>query len=278
MTVRRSVNLVAIAALLVPVSPMMAQGEGKPRDQSQAQLILQLSGALESSDRGSALLKKAPDEALAEFEQARDQFQAVVDAGIDNGLLYYNLGNAHMRLGEVGEAIADYRRAERLIPADERLKANLRFARSLTRNHITPSGKRTFVRTVFFWHYSWPLHARRSVAMIGYGMFWLLAAVMTLWPRVKAGYAALACVILWMLLGASVAIDLRSASRPTEGVLVTNDVVVRKGNGEGYDPQFVQPLYEGVEFTLIERRGGWVRIELADGNQGWVRNREVELF
>jgi hypothetical protein len=68
MTVRRPVNLVAIAVLLVPVPPVMAQGEGKPRDQSQAQLILQLSGALESSDRGSALLKKAPDEALAEFE------------------------------------------------------------------------------------------------------------------------------------------------------------------------------------------------------------------
>ena len=28
----------------------------------------------------------------------------------------------------------------------------------------------------------------------------------------------------------------------------------------------------------VEQRGGWVRIELADGNQGWVREREVELL
>jgi len=53
---------------------------------------------------------------------------------------------------------------------------------------------------------------------------------------------------------------------------------VRKGNGEGYAPQFEQPLHEGVEFTILEQRGGWMHIELTDGNSGWVRQREVELF
>ena len=278
MTARQPIKYSAILALLALPPPLIAQREGKARESSQPQLILQLSNALESFDRGSALMKSAPDVALAAFRQARDKLESVVDAGIDNGLLYYNLGNTHVRLGEIGEAIADYRRAERLIPNDQRLKANLQFARSLMRDHIEPSGKRTFLRTVFFWHYSWPLRARRTAAMIGYGLFWLLLAVRALRPRVNAGYALLVCLAFWVLQGASVAIDLRSQNRPSEGVLVANDVVVRKGNGEGYDPQFDQPLHEGVEFRVIEQRGGWLRIELADGNQGWVRNREVELF
>jgi len=278
MTVRRSIKYVAIMALLAPLPPLMARGEGKAREVSQPQLILQLSNALESFDHGSALLNNAPDEALAAFRQARDGLESVVDAGIDNGPLYYNLGNTHLRLGEIGAAIADYRRAQRLIPNDRRLKANLQFARSLMRDHIEPSGKRTFLRTVFFWHYSWPLRARKTAAMIVYGLFWLLLVVRVRWPRVNAGYAALACLAFWPLLGVSVAIDLRSQSRPSKGVLVANDVVVRRGNGEGYAAQFEQPLHEGVEFKLIEQRGGWLRIELADGNQGWVRSREVELF
>lgn len=278
MPVPRSIKYVVIVTLLVSVPPLIAQREGKAREVSHRQLVLQLGDALESFDRGSALLKNAPDEALAAFRQARDKFESVVDAGIDNGPLYYNLGNTHVRLGEIGEAIADYRRAERLIPNDQQLKANLRFARSLMRDRIEPSGKRTFLRTVFFWHYSWPLRVRRTAAMIFYGSFWLLLAVRALWPRLNAGYSVLVCLVLWVLLGASVAIHLRTQSRPTEGVLVTNDVVVRKGNGEGYDPQFRQPLHEGVEFRVIEQRDGWLRIELADGNQGWVRSREVELF
>ena len=257
---------------------LMAQTPSQPREISRSQLILQLSNALESFDRGSALLNGAPDEALAAFRRAHDEFQAVVDAGIDNGRLYYNLGNTHLRLGEIGLAIADYRRAERLRPGDQRLIANLRFARSLTRDHIEPTGKQTFLRTVFFWHYSWPPQTRKTAAMIGYALFWLFLIVRALFPRVRIGYPALVCLLLWMTLGLSVAIDLPSQSGWAEGVLVTDDVVVRKGNGEGYDPQFRQPLHEGVEFKVIEQRGGWLRIELADGNQGWVRVREVELF
>ncbi|UCE61742.1 MAG: tetratricopeptide repeat protein [Phycisphaerales bacterium] len=215
---------------------------------------------------------------MAAFRQAHDMFQAVVDAGIDNEQLYYNLGNTHLRLGEIGEAIADYRRAERLGPNDQRLISNLRFARSLRSDHIEPTGKRTFLRTVFFWHYSWPPQTRKTAAMIGYALFWLLLAVRALLPRVRIGYPALVCLLLWVPLGLSVAIDLPSRTRSAEGVLVNNDVVVRKGNGESYDPQFRQPLHEGVEFRVIEQRGGWLRIELTDGSQGWVRVREVELF
>lgn len=278
MTVRRSIKCVVIVASLVPASALIAHAQDRAPDTSERQLVLLLSDALASFDRGSMLLQTAPDEALDAFQRARDGFQAVVDAGIDNGRLYCNLGNTHLRLGEIGEAIAEYRRAERLTPNDERLIPNLQFARSLTRDRIEPSGKRTFLRTVFFWHYSWPLRARGIATMIGYELFWLLLAVMVLSHRVGLRYVTLALLALWVTLGVSVVIDLSSRSEPTEGVLVVNDVVVRKGNGESYDPQFDQSLHEGVEFGLLERRGGWIRIELADGNEGWVREREVELF
>ena len=275
---RRFIECVVIAASLIPTPVLMAQPSSHPRETSRAQLALQLSTALESFDRGSALLNSAPEDAMAAFRQARDMFQTVVDAGIDNEQLYYNLGNTHLRLGEIGKAIAAYRRAERLRPNDQRLIANLRFARSLTRDHIEPTGQQTFLRTVFFWHYSWPPRTRKTAAMIGYGLFWLFLTVRALFPRVRITYPALVCLLLWMALGLSVTIDLLSRSGSAEGVLVANDVVVRKGNSRGYDPQFKQPLHEGVEFKVLEQRGGWLLIELADGNQGWVRTREVELF
>lgn len=260
------------------LTSLIAQAGAQGRSIARSQLIVQLSDALQAFDRGSALLTSAPDEAMSAFQEARDKFQIVVDAGIQNGQLYYNLGNAHLRLGEIGRAIANYRRAERLTPGDSRLEANLCFARSLRRDHIPASGERALLQTVFFWHYSLPLRLRATAAMIGYGLFWLLLVVRHLWSRARVGYAALACLALSVILLVSIAIDLPSHTAPTEGVLVTSDVVVRKGNGEAYGPQFEQPLHEGVEFKVAELRGGWIRIELADGNQGWVHEREVELF
>ena len=44
-----------------------------------------------------------------------------------NGALLYNLGNARLQAGDVGKAIVSYRRAERLIPGDERLELNHTF-------------------------------------------------------------------------------------------------------------------------------------------------------
>ncbi len=264
-----------LALLLAPAA--RGQQATATDEPSRSDLMLTLSEALRAFDRGSALLTTAPNQALTAFRDARDGFQFAVDAGVENGRLYYNLGNTHVRLGEIGLAIAAYRRAERMISGDEQLKANLRFARSLTRDHIEPAGKRALLETVFSWHYALPLWLRLSVGLAFYSVFWILLAIRVL-TRARIGYPLAACLVICVTLAASVLIDLPARGVATEGVLIANDVVVRKGNGQGYDPQFKQPLHQGVEFELLEGRGGWVHLELADGNRGWVRQREVELF
>lgn len=45
------------------------------------------------------------------FEEAIDGYGQLLDAGYRNGQLYYNLGNAHFRLNQVGRAILNYERA-----------------------------------------------------------------------------------------------------------------------------------------------------------------------
>lgn len=279
MTPARCISrIIIVTALSIPAWALGAQPSIEAHDPSPAQLRPQLRDALASFDRGSALLRTSPDEALTAFREARAGFQAVVDAGVENGWLYYNLGNTHLRLGDIGRAIAAYRRAERMMPDDQRVKANLQFARSLTRDYIEPSGRRALLQTVLFWHYSLGLRTRMVGAMVSYGVFWILLAAKALFPRQKLRYPLLACLVLWVPLTASVATDLSSRSGLTGGVLTTNDVVVRKGNGDSYEPQFKQPLHEGVEFEIVEQRGDWIHVEFVDGNRGWVRQREVELF
>ena len=79
-------------------------------------------------------------------------------------------------------------------------------------------------------------------------------------------------------MGTSVAVDLHDRGRVTEGVLVSQEVIVRKGDGNAYEPQFNEPLHEGVEFKVTNRRRGWLHIELPDGNRGWINERDAETF
>jgi len=75
-----------------------------------------------------------------------------------------------------------------------------------------------------------------------------------------------------------VGVESIESARAREGVVVADEVVVRKGNGDGFEPQFEQSIGEGVEFELLERRGDWLRVRLPDGQEGWIRAREAELI
>ena len=60
------------------------------------------------------------------------------------------------------------------------------------------------------------------------------------------------------------------------GVIVAEEAVVRKGNGEGYALQLPQPLHRGMEFDA-EERGAWLHIQLVNGTTGWIRREHAGL-
>ena len=50
------------------------------------------------------------------YVEAVRLYQQLVDQGVDNVELYYNLGNAYTRIDDLGHAILNYTRAQRLDP------------------------------------------------------------------------------------------------------------------------------------------------------------------
>ncbi|MCB9849470.1 MAG: hypothetical protein H6817_02055 [Phycisphaerales bacterium] len=237
-----------------------------------------LADALAAFDRATGLAARQPDQAASAYRESARLFESLVADGVENGRLYYDLGNAYLQLGELGKAILNYRRAERLIGNDPQLQANLHFARSLCRNQIDATGGTAALRTAFFWHYDTSLTARFWVAFGAYVIFWGLLALRSLTRAGGLGYAALALCVVWVSAGASVGVETWQHSTTQAGVTVADDIVVRKGNGDGYEPQFAEALHEGVEFVVVDERPGWYKVELADGSTGWLKQSEADLI
>ncbi len=83
--------------------------------------------------------------------------------------------------------------------------------------------------------------------------------------------------------GVSAAWDHLAAEHRAEGVIVADEATLRKGNGEGYQPQLERALPEGVEFRVLERRPDadsniWYHVELRDGKDGWLRADRTEVL
>ena len=101
-------------------------------------------GFLVMTDLGDNLYSKK------QYAKSADAYETLIQKGVRNGYLFYNLGNAYIRMGETGSAILNYVRAKSLIPRDENLAANLKFAIQQTQDKIEPPPLRT-LNILFFW-------------------------------------------------------------------------------------------------------------------------------
>lgn len=234
--------------------------------------------ALADFDEAQQIQLNRPDRARGLFRLAAQRFSSIISSGVVNGRLEFNLANCHLQAGDVGRAILHYRRAERLIPQDETLSANLAEARSRCLTSIPPGRRRAFIKSVFFWHYQTSIGGRLRAAMVANVLFWLLLIFRSFARRRSVTVSAVVCGLLALAAGTSVGVTHWADRHAPEGVITAMDVVVQKGPGTGYQRQFEQPLQPGVEFTLRERRGDWWRIELADDKSGWIEAERADLI
>lgn len=229
--------------------------------------------------QANELLRTDPEKAGDYLEKAALAFEAIHrEGGVENGMLFYNIGNIYFRLGDTGRAILNYRRAERFIPNDVNLQQNLNYARSRRLDKIEPTPQSQVLRTLFFWHYDLGVKARAWLFAAAFGTLWLLASLNLFKRKSWLRNGALVCTVLSVFLALSLAIEAYSQSHTRTGVLLEKEVVGRKGDSTTFEPTFKEPLHAGVEFNLVEQRKGWLHIELADRRLCWIPESSAELL
>lgn len=253
--------LVAICAFATPVAAELGD----------EQRVAILGEAQAAYDEGVALLRSDPDMARTRFREAAAKYSVLVSDGVSNGLLFYDLGNAYLQADELGRAILNYRRAERLLPTDGRVAANLAHARTLRHDQLPEEGTRALLDALLFWRDAIGSRWRLAIAIGGYALFWCLLAVRTARRQAPVRLALAGSLVVAALFGSSFLPDVFPSLQRVEGVLIADDVEVRKGDGEGFELRFEEPLHQGVEFVVLEQRGEWMRIELPTGEDGWIR-------
>jgi tetratricopeptide (TPR) repeat protein len=260
----------AVFGLMVLVAPILAQ----PLTESGQQALL---------DQGNRAFEQALDstneqQAQGYYRQAIEAYQQLLTAGVHNAKLHYNLGNAYFLHHDLGRAILHYRRGLQLEPANQRLRANLRYARSQRLDQIDPSAQRALVTRLLFWHDDIGLQTQVTLALIGFLLAWGGAFAHLVWRRPFYLWCMAAAAFGFVLLASSALVVHAHHATARHGVVVVQETPVRKGNGASYALQFPQPLHSGAEFLVQERRGSWLHIRLDNGARGWIRHAHAELW
>ena len=220
-----------------------------------------------------------PLRAADQFQKAALIFETIArEGGIENGKLYYNIGNCYLRMGDRGRAILNYLRAERMIPGDLRLAQNLNLARNRVREATAPDRDGGLYRNIIFW-LSYVGFPERVWIFLGlWVLMWACSSTYLFYKKVwlrRAMFSAIAAAALvFSLLGFQVYMD----SGPKSGVIVAESVVGRTGESNAYDPAFERPLQSGTEFKLLEEHSGWLHIMLPDKPPCWVPASSADII
>ena len=207
-----------------------------------------------------------------DYQSAAKLFEELIEQSQNNGYLYYNLGNSYMRLGKTGHAILNYLRAKLLLPRDENLDANLRYAISQTTDQLHPP-QGGFLSGLIFWMKSINLNEHFQLLIMINFLFWsasigLLYYRKHQWlivKRVTLGF------LLLILFSTGIKYYLQSEQRT--GVILANKVDIK--SDKGIQDITLFQLHEGAIISANEENDGWLRISLDEDKTGWVSKKFV---
>lgn len=207
-----------------------------------------------------------------EFEQAIANWEAIIKKGQHSKAVYFNLGNAYYKINKVAPSIYNYEKALQLDPTDKEVKNNLAFAQNMRIDVIEPLPKTVFVRaydnTVGSLNTtSW---AWISVALLILGVASFLGYYFSASTRKKRLLFVGSIVLLGLVLFsfASAYFTSIDASKQRIAIVFEEKMEVRdepKASGSvSYE------LHAGTKLDIIDQDGDWLRIQLANGKDGWV--------
>lgn len=207
--------------------------------------------------------------AQSKFAEAATNYQKLIASGPVSPALFFNLGNAYFKSGQLGRAIGAYRQASAITPRDPDIRANLRFAR----NHVQGSTLRfgPVQRTLG----KLSLNEWVWLCVAGFwGTFGLLALRQikpALGPALRL-WTVLAGLVTALLGAGTVA---AWATNPARDIVVVcqADSAVR---GSPFDESSaVFTAHDGAELRVLDRKDNWLQITDGAGRVGWLKSDAV---
>lgn len=253
-----------------------------------AEQLARATAAYEQAIEARAIGNEA--QARSGFNAAATLYEDLLTINPNSADLRRNLALAHINAGRLGQGIAELRSARAIAPYNPSLRATINAdlaaarARVLTQPNPTPPEP-----PLAFTHpLAKPAILWTAIAILTLG--WLLVLARILRPLYKPGpkpiplpgYPAAATTIaLGMLALAAPLTALWSIQQANidHAVIIADETIARTGPSEtGFPPAFEQPLTQGVELTVTERRATWLAIKLNNTQQAWIPANTVEFI
>jgi tetratricopeptide (TPR) repeat protein len=235
--------------------------------------------------KGLKAAAKDSADAKQAFTDAAEKFQLLVNSGIKNSRLYFNLANAYLESGQPGRAVANYHRALRLDPTNRQARTNLAYAEGLLKPRPdAPEVNRKPIQFVDYvsvandWmsRYASP-HTTPSIAIVAWLALWAAIGLRAVRVHFPWKSLAAASIVICFVAGASYFLNCQELNRNL-AVVVSTASPLRAGDGENFASTDGVHLQEGSTVELLKQRGDWLQVRTQNDQTGWLPRQAVEII
>jgi len=208
--------------------------------------------------------------AQGHFKEAISGYEALIRAGQWSANVFYDLGNAYFRTGDLGRAILNYERALALERHHPEATANLQIVRDEAHAlEIQPSRPERYLQFASVNQYSIAASAA----------FWLaIFAVFALIFKRRRSARTIAVSICCLLILAVAVYAIFTLERGSKGqalaVVTGKDVQARLATADTANSVLALPV--GSEIKILSTRGDWIYAALPNNLRGWIPAKDAE--
>lgn len=224
-------------------------------------------------EAGNALYQKG------QYKEAVQVYENIIkEDKLHSAELYFNLGNSYYKLNQVAPSIYNYEKALVLKPNDPATLNNLKFAKKLTIDEIKEVPKVGFAKLIqnFTSIFDYNMWAKIAV---GIGFVFLLAFIgyyfsnRTLAKRIY--FVGMFILLVTLLLAISAGMSEKSHFDNDRVAIVFSEMSEVRSEPQKAGAAIIL-LHEGAKVYVLETVGGWKKVELTDGTQGWMDSSTIK--
>ena len=210
-----------------------------------------------------------------QYDKAINVYTGLRDQGLESGNLYFNIGNSYFKKGELGKAILNYERANKLIPGDSDLKSNYDFALSKVKNMV-PVKSVPFQKKVLNLYQSLSINDMTILLSISYIVVLSFIYIFFIFnPGIKHRYIFTISLLIFFLISFYALSD-RISSINREAILISESADAKFEPVEKATIHYT--VHEGEKIYIVQEKKGWLKVRRQDGKIGWIKKADSEII
>jgi len=213
-----------------------------------------------------------------DYDSAINVYQKIADQGLESAKLFYNMGNAYFKNGDVPSALLYYEKAKKLAPNDEDIEFNINIANSMIVDKIEHVPQLFYQR---WWSYFYNMFNANDWAVIAVISWFILVLFIGIFILSKSrGSRKVAFYLGLLFLLISVAVFGLAAQKYVntrehkEAIVFTPTITVKSSPTMNAVDLFV--IHEGTKVRVLDEVNDWVKIRIPNGSIGWLPAQSVK--